>query len=85
MPRKKTGDEETSQAITQRKSANPRSGVTRASARVGSKSTASTSAPRYTDEQIRERAYYIFLEHRGTSGSPADDWCRAERELNGGA
>lgn len=34
-----------------------------------------------TDEEIAMRAYYIFLEHGGATGSPEDDWLQAEREL----
>jgi len=32
-------------------------------------------------EQIRERAYFIFLARSGEAGNPHDDWARAEREL----
>jgi hypothetical protein len=36
-------------------------------------------------EQIRERAYYIFLERQKTNrtGDSVSDWCQAEHELNG--
>jgi hypothetical protein len=34
-----------------------------------------------TLEQIQARAYEIYLERRGASGSQVDDWLRAEREL----
>lgn len=32
-------------------------------------------------EQIRERAYFIFLARNGEAGNPHEDWARAEREL----
>ena len=32
-------------------------------------------------EEIRRRAYEIYLEHDGLPGDELDDWLRAEREL----
>lgn len=48
----------------------------------GSRSTKSMS---YSAEQIRERAYYIFLERQrlNQSGDSVSDWCQAEHELSG--
>jgi len=38
-----------------------------------------------TLEQIQVRAYEIYLERQGASGSQVEDWLQAERELlNGG-
>jgi hypothetical protein len=34
-----------------------------------------------TDEEIRARAYEIYLERGGHDGLDFDDWVRAEREL----
>jgi hypothetical protein len=34
-----------------------------------------------TDEQIRRRAYEIYLARDGQDGSELDDWLRAEAEL----
>jgi hypothetical protein len=34
-----------------------------------------------TQEEIRRRAYEIYLERGGLSGNEIDDWHRAEREL----
>jgi hypothetical protein len=36
-------------------------------------------APRH--EEIRRRAYEIYLERNGHAGDELDDWLRAEREL----
>ena len=36
-------------------------------------------APRH--EEIRRRAYEIYLERNGSPGDELDDWLRAEREL----
>jgi len=36
---------------------------------------------RPSDEQIRARAYDIFLRRGGRPGDPVDDWFSAEREL----
>jgi hypothetical protein len=37
-----------------------------------------------TDEQIRERAYQMYLERGGSDGMDFDDWLRAELELRAG-
>ncbi len=34
-----------------------------------------------SDEEIRNRAYELFLERGGTPGSELEDWARAEEEL----
>lgn len=36
-----------------------------------------------SDEEIRRRAYDLYLERGGTHGLHEDDWHRAERELRG--
>jgi hypothetical protein len=44
--------------------------------------TAAKSAPLTpSDEEIRRRAYEIFLARNGGPGDALDDWIRAEREL----
>jgi hypothetical protein len=37
------------------------------------------------DDQIRRRAYEIYLERGTVMGDPLEDWARAERELREGA
>jgi hypothetical protein len=37
------------------------------------------------DEEIRRRAYQIYLERGGQPGRELDDWLQAERELKQGA
>ena len=36
-----------------------------------------------TEEDIRKRAFEIYLENSGSSYSELEDWFRAERELKG--
>jgi hypothetical protein len=36
-------------------------------------------------EEIRRRAYEIYVERGEQSGRDLDDWLQAERELEGGA
>jgi len=36
-----------------------------------------------TDDDIRVRAYQLYLERNGIPEDPAGDWLRAERELTG--
>ncbi|MDO8629932.1 MAG: glycosyltransferase [Phycisphaerales bacterium] len=43
--------------------------------------TLPSSSVEPTAEQIRRRAYEIFLSRNGTPGDPASDWVQAEREL----
>ena len=45
--------------------------------KLGSQAT----GPDPTDEQIRARAYEMYLERGGDHGLDFDDWVRAEREL----
>ena len=42
-----------------------------------------SEAPRreVTDEEIRQRAYEIYLNRGAVPGSELDDWLQAEREL----
>ena len=35
----------------------------------------------YTEDDIRQRAYQIFLDRGGIDGNDLDDWLRAEAEL----
>lgn len=37
------------------------------------------------EQQIRERAYALYLARNGKEGSPVDDWVRAEQELSDSA
>ena len=39
--------------------------------------------PKVTEEQIRERAYQLYLERGRQHGRHEDDWYRAESELRG--
>ena len=36
------------------------------------------------EEEIRHRAYEVYLEHGGQPGRELDDWLQAERELKDG-
>ena len=42
---------------------------------------AKKTTPVDLDEEIRRRAYELFLERKGTAGDPALDWFNAEREI----
>lgn len=42
----------------------------------------SAELPRPTAEEIRLRAYEIYVERGRTDGQEHDDWIRAERELS---
>jgi Protein of unknown function (DUF2934) len=40
-----------------------------------------SAKPINLDEEIRRRAYEIYLERRGTGGDAHQDWLMAEREI----
>ena len=44
----------------------------------------STTTVSPTHEEIRTRAYFLYLQRNGSSGDPQDDWFRAEQELTAG-
>ena len=58
-----------------------RSGTTEAR-QVSSQTEATTSSVAYSspDEEIRRRAYHIYLERGEQPGRELDDWLDAERE-----
>jgi Protein of unknown function (DUF2934) len=56
-------------------------GSTETEAATTQASTAEVSAP---DEEIRRRAYEIYLERGEQQGGELDDWLQAERELEHG-
>jgi Protein of unknown function (DUF2934) len=46
-------------------------------------SRSQNGAAKVSDEQIRERAYQLYLERGRQHGNHEDDWFRAESELRG--
>jgi len=84
MARKKAAEKEPRQPATRRKPVAPRRRTTRVARSSASKSAARPASQAYSEDQIRERAYYIFLE-RGRGGRLGDalgDWLQAEHELS---
>ena len=54
---------------------------------ISSQEAATGEAPvaaRARDEEIRRRAYEIYVERGEEPGLELDDWLQAERELHGG-
>jgi len=45
--------------------------------------TAPSQSQPSVEEQIRQRAYEIYLERGGNGGSPEQDWLRAVEEITG--
>ncbi len=67
--------------------------VKRSTRKVTTEGTATATAPAKTrtatatapsEEQIRARAYQIYLARHGAPGDPQADWAQAERELRNG-
>ena len=68
-----------------RGTAGTRRRTTRGGTGTVAKSQTNVSVMPYTEDQIRERAYYIYLERGGAAGDPFADWFQAEHELQGPA
>lgn len=82
MPRKKS-DETTAKNLTRpRKTTTTKRRTTRAVTATAIKSETNVPVLRYTEGQVRERAYYIYLERQGGISDPMADWFQAELELN---
>ena len=45
--------------------------------------TRETQVPPSVEEQIRLRAYHLYLQRGGRGGSPEQDWLRAKEEICG--
>ena len=75
--RKTAGKNPMAKTSTSTKSASPAGGKTARKPR----STAKRPEPAPSYEQIRDRAYFIFLERGATHGNEMEDWLQAEREL----
>jgi hypothetical protein len=58
-----------------------KSKLTPANGEVAPENGASTAVPSPTDDQIRVRAYEIFLARGGVHGDDWNDWFLAQREL----
>lgn len=83
MARKRAEETGTRQPASRRSPAAPRRRTPRAAKSETPKSVTSPPARTWTESQIRERAYYIYLE-RGRGGRLGDalgDWVQAEHEF----
>lgn len=81
MARKKSEKAVTEKPTCARKTPAATRRTTRTTVRPA-KSQASAAVMHCTEAQIRERAYYIYLERGDAAGDPVADWHQAERELN---
>ena len=48
---------------------------------IAAKDPNQTNTAKRLEEQIRKRAYELYLARKGRSGSDVDDWLRAEAEI----
>lgn len=88
MPRKASGERATDSPAASRNTTTTTTPTPRRVPRAAKKSAATSVASAtvgLTDEQIRERAYFIYLERNGGPGDPIADWHQAERELRDSA
>ncbi len=51
---------------------------------LDNQNTAKTDQPTVTEEQIRQRAYQLYLARGKKPGDPLRDWLQAEKELKTG-
>jgi hypothetical protein len=80
MPRK------TNAETVAKKTTRPRKTTTTKRTRTRTAASAAKTVERApilpcTETQVRERAYYIYLERREASGDAIADWLQAKREL----
>ena len=54
---------------------------TASNAPLTSRATDTSVYPSVSEDQIRRRAYELYVQRGGVGGSQADDWFRAEAEL----
>ena len=66
-------------------SSNPNSNEKSTETEPARSTTAAGPGGKSANEEIRRRAYEIYLERGGQPGGEIDDWLQAERELEGGA
>jgi hypothetical protein len=79
---KKTEESTTPKKATSRNKANGGSVASPAESRTV-QTMATITTMTMSEEQVRARAYELYLERRGNGGTPEEDWFRAEAELRG--
>ena len=81
MARAKKADDGSPKKSTSR--AKPNGGAAaQAESRIPS-TMATVTTMTLSDEQVRARAYELYLERSGNGGTAEEDWYRAEAELRG--
>ena len=82
---KKTDEADSSKKPTTRSKSN--GGTSAATAPAPIKQTNQASAPQpilmMSEEEVRARAYELYLQRHPHGGTPEEDWYRAEAELRG--
>ena len=82
MAPKKSGETAARRSAAPRKAGEGQRRTKRTGASTSAKSVAARRAGLYSEAQVRERAYYVYLKRQGGSGDAVSDWLQAERELN---
>jgi len=82
MARTKSQGRNPRKPTPRRRTTAPRSARSGKVGDVVTKSAAEVHIQPYTEQQIRERAYYIYLSRQGGEGDALTDWLQAERELH---
>ena len=79
---KKADDSSSPKKSTSKAKSNGGAAAAPAEARIPS-TMATVTTMIMSDEQVRARAYELYLERSGDSGNAEEDWYRAEAELRG--
>jgi hypothetical protein len=79
---KKADDSSSPKKSTARAKSNAATAAAPVEARIPS-TLAAVKTMTLSDEQVRARAYELYLERRGNGGTAEEDWFRAEEELRG--
>jgi hypothetical protein len=81
---KKTDDNGTPKKASSRAKSGNGTGAATAEARTPQPETVGNlTTMTMSDEQVRARAYELYLQRQGDGGTPEEDWYRAEAELRG--
>lgn len=79
---KKADDSSSPKKSTSKAKSNGGAAAAPAEARIPS-TMATVTTMTLSVEQVRARAYELYLERRGNGGTAEEDWFRAEAELRG--
>lgn len=80
---KKTEENGTPKKTSRAKSSNGSAAATAEARTPQAEPASNVTVMTMSEEQVRARAYELYLQREGNGGTPEEDWYRAEAELRG--